>query len=122
MKLDYKIIIIIVLLLGVVGMILFWPSKPSDFDQEEINRLRQENEQLLNQNDSLTGALAQKDNIILQAKEDIIDLQGQVNDLDSTIQNINNNRDETRDYVNSLDGNGIVRDITDYINRRKSKH
>ena len=121
-KLDFKTIIIIALLLGVIGMILFWPKNIPDYDKKEIERLRQENVELLNQNDSLSIEISKKDTIILKAENEIFNLENYKDSLDLEIEKINNRRNETTNYVNSLDADGISNGITDYIKRRKSNN
>jgi len=119
-KLDFKTIIIIVLLLGVIGFIIFWPEPEVDYNQDKIDELKEQNEDLLAKNDSLSNVISEKDTIIVMAEREVEELQEEVEIKDSLIQNINNRRDETRDHVNSLDGNDITRGINDYIRRNKS--
>jgi len=122
MKFDYKIIIIGVLLLGMISMIVFWPSPETNFNQEEINKLHQENKELIEINKDLEKENAQKDTIIFNTKQDILVLQNEVGELDSLVKNINIKRNETRNNVNNLDNDDIISGISDYISRRKTKN
>jgi len=118
-KYNYNLIIIGILVLGIVGMIIFWPSNLSEFDKEEIERLHKENTELLNNIDSLNTEHIKKDSIISKANAEIITLTVSKDSLGTVIQNINKRRNETRDHVANLDDNDVVNGITDYIKRNR---
>jgi len=118
MKFDYKIIIILILLAGVIGMVFFWPSESSDTYKIEIENLHKDNKKLLNANDSLYKSLLEKDTIIYNANIEIEEMNKNIIFLDSSIQNINKERHEIRTNVNSLNNDAVSSGITDYLNRR----
>lgn len=118
MKIDFKIIIIIVLLLGVVGMIFFWPSDNGGVDQKELDRLERENESLMKMNDSLKVENAKLDEIIFNANEAIEDLNIERDSLDVEIKKLKKRRNEARDHVNSLNDSDVIRGLSDYLERR----
>lgn len=121
MKFDYKLILITILLAGVIGMIIFWPSNENVLDKTEIERLHKENYQLIKDNSLLEEENNKKDSIIFTTNKDIVILENEVDELDSLIQNINNRRDETNDYINTLDDDKLIDGIADYIRRRKNR-
>ena len=122
MKKDYKVIIILILLLGIIGMIIFWPAKRNNFDESEIEKLKNENIELLKRNEELEKLILHKDSIINKTIIKIDSLIQDRDSLDIVITKINKNRNETHNYVDSLDDNGITSGISDYINRRKNKN
>lgn len=119
MKIDYKLIIIISLLIGLIGMITFWPSDNTKDYIDEIDKLNKENKELFEFNDRLEKDNLEKDSLVFKIKNEIILLEKETERLDSIIKKINTRRDEIRNSVNNMDKSAVVSGITDYIKRRK---
>ena len=87
--------------------------------EDEINSLKQQNTELLQNNDSLEQVNTQLDSEIEEYLIEIDSTQVLLDENKDKINNLENGKNEVYSYVNGLDVNGVTSSLTDYLNRRK---
>jgi len=118
-KIDIKVIFILILAGALILSFIFRPSKSIDSYKDKIHQLRQENDSLLFNNDSLKTA-----NIKLNSeiKKILIDINLTKVKLDKTnkkLKNLENGKSKVSGYVNSLNADGVAKSLSEYLNRSK---
>jgi predicted nuclease with TOPRIM domain len=118
-KIDIKVIFILILAGALILSFIFRPSKSIDSYKDKIHQLRQENDSLLFNNDSLKTA-----NIKLNSeiKKILIDINLTKVKLDKTnkkLKNLENGKSKVSGYVNKLNADGIAKSLSEYLNRSK---
>jgi peptidoglycan hydrolase CwlO-like protein len=117
-KFDIKVIFILVLAGALILSFIFRPSKELDTYEDEINLLKQENEQLLNNNDSLKIANQKLGEEITYLLENIDSTQAQIAIKDKEIDSLEHAKGKVSDRVRNLNANGVAESLTEYLNSR----
>jgi len=118
LKLDYKTIIIAVLLVAVVLSLVLRPSKPIEKYETEINLLKQENTNLLENNKTLTYKYDSISGVILDIKKEIVKSEGKLDSAKKVINKLKKNRLSIPAHVDTLKNNELIREYDDYFKRR----
>jgi regulator of replication initiation timing len=119
MKLSLEKIVIIVLAIALIFSLILRPSKPIDMYEDEINNLKENNKNLILSNDSLKS-----ENIKLteEIKNILITIDSTQLVLDSNqrkIKDLEDAKGNIGNIVNKLNANGVTRELSEYLNRRK---
>ncbi len=117
-KFDIKVIFILVLAGALILSFIFRPSKELDTYEDEINLLKQENEQLLNNNDSLKIVNQKLGEEITYLLENIDSTQAQIAIKDKEIDSLEHAKGKVSDRVRNLNANGVAESLTEYLNSR----
>ena len=118
-KIDIKMIFILVLAVALILAIVFRPSKGIEMYENEIKELHEQNESLLNHNDSLkivNSKLDEKNKKIIQA---IDSTQVELDKTNDRIKDLENGKGKVSGYVNNLNADGVANSLTEYLNRSK---
>ena len=118
-KLDIKTILILVLGAVLILSFIFRPSKEIEMYEDEINLLKQQNEKLLNSNDSLELANSRLDEEIEGYLIEIDSTQVLLDENKEKITDLENGKDKVSGYVNGLNADGVTESLTEYLKRRK---
>lgn len=118
-KLDLKGLLILILGGILVFNIMFDESKEIDDYKEQIELLKKENLELLNNNDSLQVVNQKLAKEIENLLMNIDSTQAKVKSLEGKIKDLENEKGQVTDYVNGLNADGVASSLTDYLNRRK---
>lgn len=119
MKIGTKEILIIVLGVALVLSFVFRPTKKIDYYEDEINALKQQNELLFSNNDSLktkNGLLAQEISDILIT---IDSTEAKLADTENKLNDLEDGKGKISDNVRVLNADGVAGELTDYLNRKK---
>lgn len=117
-----KNIAIVVLSLGLIGIYIFTSSDvDKDMYDKQIEKLEQENEQLLTQNDSISGVNKKIDKEIKDIKYSIYLTKNRLTTANNKIKTLQNGKDKIIPYVDDLSDDDVAREFTNYLNRRESK-
>jgi hypothetical protein len=118
-KLDIKSIFIIILGGLLILSFIFRPKKDIDMYENQINVLHEENETLLNNNDSLSlvnMALNEEvDRIVIAIRDTEIKMDA----TNEKIKVLEDGKNKVSAHVNELDADGISESLTEYLNRRQ---
>jgi chromosome segregation ATPase len=119
MKIDSKVLFIIVLAGALILSLIFRPKKEIDMYEDEINDLKQRTEQLLNSNDSIKGV-----NEVLTKRIDslLVSIDGKQAEIDKKqgeIDNLEDEKGKVSDRVRNLNADSIAITLSGYLNSRK---
>jgi len=117
-KLDIKMVIILILAGVVILSFIFRPSKPIEMYEDEISLLKEQNEQLSQNNDSLELANNQLDKEIEGYLIEIDSTQVLLDENNEKIIELEDGKNKVSGYVNSLNADGVTESLSDYLNRR----
>jgi chromosome segregation ATPase len=117
-KLDIKMVIILILAGVVILSFIFRPSKPIEMYEDEISLLKEQNEQLSQNNDSLELANNQLDKEIEGYLIEIDSTQVLLDENNEKITKLEDGKNKVSGYVNSLNADGVTESLSDYLNRR----
>ena len=117
-KLDIKMVIILILAGVVMLSFIFRPSKPIEMYEDEISLLKEQNEQLSQNNDSLELANNQLDKEIEGYLIEIDSTQVLLDENNEKIIELEDGKNKVSGYVNSLNADGVTESLSDYLNRR----
>ena len=121
MKSLFKNIQTVFILLLAVALILsfiFRPSKPIETYENEINLLKQQNQQLLLSNDSINfinTKLQEEINVILYA---IDSTKVALKETENKLEILENKRNEVSTIINNMDSDDITNTFSSYLKRR----
>ena len=118
-KIDIKMIFILVLAVALILAIVFRPSKGIEMYENEIKELHEQNESLLNHNDSLkivNSKLDEKNKKIIQA---IDSTQVELDKTNDRIKDLENGKGKVSGYVNTLNADGVANGLSEYLNNRR---
>lgn len=119
-KIDIKMIFILVLAVALILTIVFRPSKGVEMYENEIKELHEQNESLLNHNDSLkivNSELDEKNKKIIQA---IDSTQVELDKTNDRIKDLENGKGKVSGYVNTLNADGVANGLSEYLNNRRN--
>ena len=117
-NIDIKTIFIIILAISLILMFIFRPNKPINEYENEINKLHSHNTELLNKADSLDKENSKLDEKLVLLNQQIDSTGKELTKAKTKIKNLQNKRNETSNIVNTLSGDGVANELTDYIKRR----
>lgn len=115
LKKNFKNIVIVLL---TIFLCVSFFNRNEDMS-DDINKLHEENIVLLHEIEDLKKDIEDRQKTILNSKSIINDLLLEQEELNKIIENLNNRKDETTNYVNNLDDDGIISEFSEYIKRRK---
>ena len=115
---NIQAIFIVILAAALILSFIFRPSKPIETYENEINSLKQQNQQLLLSNDSinLINTKLQKEiNIILIA---IDSTKVVLNEKENRIKELEKKRNEVPTIINNMHSDDVTNSFSDYLERR----
>ena len=115
---DIKLVFIIVLAVALILSFIFRPSKPIETYENEINLLKQQNQQLLLSNDSINfinTKLQEEINVILYA---IDSTKVALKETENKLEILENKRNEVSTIINNMDSDDITNTFSSYLKRR----
>jgi peptidoglycan hydrolase CwlO-like protein len=114
-----KNIILICLIIGVIIISFFLGKKTTiDYHNDEIEKLHNSNVELLKNNDSLKKANDKLDAERAEISKKLENNLKMLNETESTLNNLNNKRNEIPKYVNTLSANGVAKSLSEYLEKR----
>jgi hypothetical protein len=117
-KLDIKDIFIIILAICLIINIILRQKNKIDYKVDDIEKLNKKNELLTSQNDSLAKVNNTID-VTLKELTKIISVKDSMLYQNTVeIQKLKNKRNEIPKYINTLDGNGVAKSFSDYLNSK----
>lgn len=117
-KIDIKVIFILILGGALILSFIFRPAKEIDTYEDEINQLREENKELLINNDSLKIANLQLNKEIQELLLSIDSMGVELEKNNNRIKVLEDEKNKVSDYVDGLDADGVAESLTEYLNRR----
>ena len=117
-KIDIKIIFILILAVALIITIIFRPSKPIETYEEEINSLKQQNKELILSNDSIYKINKKLEEEIKEILFTIDSTQALLKNTENKLKELEKKRDEVSNIVDNLNSDGITKSISDYLKRR----
>ena len=117
-KIDIKMVFILILAAALILTIIFRPAKPIETYEKEINALKQANRELLISNDSIAGLNKKLEEEIRQILFTIDSTAALLVDSEKKIKELEEQRDEISDIVDNLNSDGVTKSISDYLKRR----
>ena len=117
-KIDIKLIFILILAGALILTIIFRPSKPIETYEEEINSLKQQNKELIISNDSI-NKLNKK--LVEEIKEILFTIdstQALLRNTENKLKELEGRRNEVSNIVDNLNSDGVTQSISDYLKRR----
>jgi len=118
-KLDIKTIFILILGGALVLSFIFRPSKEIDMYENELNALKAENKELVQNNDSL---MTVNDGLTIEIRDlmfDIDSTQAALIDTEDELKDLENGKGKVSGYVKTLNADGIAESLTEYLDRKK---
>ena len=115
---NIQAIFIVILAAALILSFIFRPSKPIETYEDEINALKQQNQQLLLSNDSINlinTKLQEEINVILYA---IDSTKVVLKETEEKLKDLEKKRDEIPDIINNMDSDDITNNLSNYLKRR----
>ena len=115
---NIQAIFIVILAAALILSFIFRPSKPIETYENEINSLKQQNQQLLLSNDSihLINTRLQKEiNVILIA---IDSTKVVLKEKENKIKELEKKRNEVPTIINNMHSDDVTNSFSDYLKRR----
>ena len=122
-NLDIKTIFILILAVALILMFIFGGggNKGIDNYKDELNNLKEQNDSLLHSNDDLKN---KNDDLTIKYDEiidDIIEIDGGLNNNSGDIANLQDEKDKVADRVRVLNADGVAIELSNYFIRRESQ-
>lgn len=118
MKLSFEKILIIILGAALVLSFIFRPDKPINMYEDEINDLKQKNEELVLSNDSLKNENLKLNEEIRDILVTIDSTQAALSSTETKIKDLENAKGNISGNVRKLDASGVAGELSNYLNRR----
>ena len=115
---NIQTIFIVILAAALILSFIFRPSKPIEIYEDEINSLKQQNQQLLLSNDSINfinTKLQEEINVILYA---IDSTKVVLKETEEKLKDLEKKRNEIPDIINNMDSDDITNNLSNYLKRR----
>ena len=109
---------ILILAVAIILSFIFRPSKPIETYENEINLLKQQNQQLLLSNDSINfinTKLQEEINVMLYA---IDSTKVALEKTETKLENLEIKRNEVSTIINNMDSDDITNTFSSYLKRR----
>ena len=115
---NIQTVFILILAVALILSFIFRPSKPIETYENEINLLKQQNQQLLLSNDSINfinTKLQEEINVILYA---IDSTKVALKETENKLEILENKRNEVSTIINNMDSDDITNTFSSYLKRR----
>ena len=115
---NIQTVLILILAVALILSFIFRPSKPIETYENEINLLKQQNQQLLLSNDSINfinTKLQKEINVILYA---IDSTKVALKETENKLEILENKRNEVSTIINNMDSDDITNTFSSYLKRR----
>ena len=115
---NIQLVFIVILAGALILSLIFRPQKPIETYENEINSLKQQNQQLLLSNDSinLINTKLQKEiNVILIA---IDSTKVVLKEKENKIKELEKKRNEVPTIINNMHSDDVTNSFSDYLKRR----
>ena len=115
---NIQTVFILILAGALILSFIFRPSKPIETYEDEINALKQQNQQLLLSNDSINfinTELQEEINVILYA---IDSTKVVLKETEEKLKDLEKKRNEIPDIINNMDSDDITNNLSNYLKRR----
>ena len=115
---NIQTVFILILTVALILSFIFRPSKPIETYENEINLLKQQNQQLLLSNDSINfinTKLQKEINVILYA---IDSTKVALKETENKLEILENKRNEVSTIINNMDSDDITNTFSSYLKRR----
>ena len=115
---NIQTVFILILAVALILSFIFRPSKPIETYENEINLLKQQNQQLLLSNDSINfinTKLQKEINVILYA---IDSTKVALKETEHKLEILENKRNEVSTIINNMDSDDITNTFSSYLKRR----
>ena len=120
---NIQTVFILILAAALILSFIFRPSTPIETYEDEINLLKQQNQQLLLSNDSINlinTKLQEEINVMLYA---IDSTKVALEKTETKLENLEIKRNEVSTIVNNMDSDDITNTFSNYLKRRgKGNH
>jgi len=117
-KLDIKLIFILVLAGALILSFIFRPNVPIETYEEEINTLKRENRDLILSNDSINKLNKKLEEEIRGILFTIDSTQALLRNTENKLKELEGRRNEVSHIVDNLNSDGVTKSISDYLKRR----
>ena len=117
-KLDIKLIFILVLAGALILSFIFRPNVPIETYEEEINTLKRENRDLILSNDSINKLNKKLEEEIKEILFTIDSTQALLRNTENKLKELEGRRNEVSHIVDNLNSDGVTKSISDYLKRR----
>ena len=120
---NIQLVFILILAVALILSFIFRPLKPIETYENEINILKQQNQQLLLSNDSINTIntkLQEEINVILYT---IDSTKVALKETEEQLKNLEKKRNEVSTIINNMDSDDVTNTFSDYLKRRgKGNH
>ena len=117
-KIDIKVIFILILAVALILSFIFRPSIPIDTYEEEINSLKQQNKELILSNDSINKLNKKLEEEIKEILFTIDSTEALLRSTENKLKELEGRRNEVSNIVDNLNSDGVTQSISDYLKRR----
>lgn len=114
---DPKIVFIVVLALALILSFLFNIHNSIVYPKDEINKLRQANELLSKNNDSIALVNKNLDKKLAELNLLLKENNKKLAETDSALKLLKKKRNETPNYVNRLSASGVATELSKYLDK-----
>lgn len=121
-KLDFKNILLLVLVITCVGLtlgIIFKPNNIINYNEDVIRALKEENIRLLIKNDSIKVNNHKLSYEIDSLGQIIDDMNEDLNDTKEKINKLKIKKDEISNHVDTIGSDELTRAFTEFLNRKE---
>ena len=120
---NIQLVFILILAVALILSFIFRPLKPIETYENEINILKQQNQQLLLSNDSINTIntkLQEEINVILYT---IDSTKVALKETEEQLKNLEKKRNEVSIIINNMDSDDVTNTFSNYLKRRgKGNH
>tara|TARA_R110002020_G_C16003381_1_gene750458 strand:- start:374 stop:754 length:381 start_codon:yes stop_codon:yes gene_type:complete len=120
---NIQLVFILILAVALILSFIFRPLKPIETYENEINILKQQNQQLLLSNDSINTIntkLQEEINVILYT---IDSTKVALKETEEQLKNLEKKRNEVSTIINNMDSDDVTNTFSNYLKRRgKGNH
>ena len=117
-KIDIKVIFILILGVALILSFIFRPTIPIDTYEEEINSLKQQNKELMISNDSINKLNKKLEEEIKEILFTIDSTEALLRSTENKLKELEGRRNEVSNIVDNLNSDGVTQSISDYLKRR----
>lgn len=114
---DPKIVFIVVLALALILSFLFNIHNSIVYPKDEIKKLRQANELLSKNNDSIALVNKNLDKKLAELNLLLKENNKKLAETDSALKSLKKKRNETPTYVNRLSASGVATELSKYLDK-----
>lgn len=114
---DPKIVFIVVLALALILSFLFNIHNSIVYPKDEIKKLRQANELLSKNNDSIALVNKNLDKKLVELNLLLKENNKKLAETDSALKSLKKKRNETPTYVNRLSASGVATELSKYLDK-----